>query len=84
MGYLNNDEATKSTIDQDGWLHTGDIVFFDKDGYLYVVDGLKEVIKFKGFQVYCCSIVFVCPAISKETLIFIFLFLVAFLFLCAK
>ncbi|XP_027156740.1 4-coumarate--CoA ligase-like 6, partial [Coffea eugenioides] len=48
--YLNNDEATKSTIEKDGWLHTGDIVYFDEDGYLYVVDRLKEVIKYKGFQ----------------------------------
>ncbi|XP_027181733.1 4-coumarate--CoA ligase-like 6 [Coffea eugenioides] len=50
-GYLNNDEATKSTIEKDGWLHTGDIVYFDEDGYLYVVDRLKEVIKYKGFQI---------------------------------
>jgi 4-coumarate--CoA ligase len=39
------------TIDKDGWLHTGDIVYADHDGYLYVVDRLKEIIKYKGFQV---------------------------------
>ncbi|KAL0554506.1 hypothetical protein IC582_008428 [Cucumis melo] len=50
-GYLNNPEATMSTIDQENWLHTGDIVYFDRDGYLYVVDRLKEVIKYKGFQI---------------------------------
>ncbi|CAI9095200.1 OLC1v1031088C3 [Oldenlandia corymbosa var. corymbosa] len=50
-GYLNNEEATKSAIDKDGWLRTGDIAFFDKDGYVYVVDRLKEIIKFKGFQI---------------------------------
>jgi 4-coumarate--CoA ligase len=50
-GYLNNDEATKATIDDDGWLHTGDIATVDEDGHFYIVDRLKELIKYKGFQV---------------------------------
>ncbi|KAH9623139.1 hypothetical protein KSS87_006469 [Heliosperma pusillum] len=50
-GYLNNSEATRYTIEDDGWLHTGDIAYFDHDGYLYIVDRLKEIIKYKGFQI---------------------------------
>ena len=50
-GYLNRPEATASAIDADGWLRTGDICRADEDGYLYVVDRLKELIKYKGWQV---------------------------------
>jgi acyl-CoA synthetase (AMP-forming)/AMP-acid ligase II len=50
-GYLNNDEATANTIDEDGWLHSGDVGVVDSDGYFAIVDRLKELIKYKGFQV---------------------------------
>ncbi|KAK9459283.1 uncharacterized protein V1516DRAFT_713423 [Lipomyces oligophaga] len=51
MGYLENIEATKATLINDGWLKTGDIVVIDNDGYYAVVDRSKELIKSKGFQV---------------------------------
>lgn len=50
-GYLGNPQATADTIDPQGWLHTGDLGHIDADGHVYVTDRLKELIKYKGFQV---------------------------------
>ncbi|XP_077234926.1 4-coumarate--CoA ligase 2-like isoform X2 [Tasmannia lanceolata] len=50
-GYLNDSDATSSTIDLEGWLHTGDIGYVDDDEEIFIVDRVKELIKFKGFQV---------------------------------
>lgn len=50
-GYHNRPEATADTVDGEGWLHTGDIGYSDKEGNFYIVDRLKELIKVKGFQV---------------------------------
>uniref|UniRef100_A0A0K8WMK4 p-coumarate:CoA ligase 2 n=1 Tax=Acacia koa TaxID=468172 RepID=A0A0K8WMK4_ACAKO len=50
-GYFSNEEATTSTLDSEGWLRTGDICYIDGDGYIFIVDRLKELIKYKGYQV---------------------------------
>lgn len=50
-GYLNNEKATAETVTTDGWLRTGDIAHFDEDGFLFITDRLKELIKYKAFQV---------------------------------
>jgi len=49
-GYLKQPEASAATIDADRRLHTGDIGMFDEDGDLFIVDRLKELIKYKGFH----------------------------------
>ncbi|EOA36845.1 hypothetical protein CARUB_v10008763mg [Capsella rubella] len=50
-GYFSNEEATSSTLDSEGWLRTGDLCYIDEDGFIFVVDRLKELIKYKGYQV---------------------------------
>lgn len=50
-GYLGNEEATRQTIDAEGFLHTGDIATVDARGVVTIVDRLKELIKYKGYQV---------------------------------
>lgn len=50
-GYAGDIQATKEAIDEDGWLHTGDLGYYSEEEYFYIVDRLKELIKYKGFQV---------------------------------
>lgn len=50
-GYQGNPTATAEAIDSDGWLHTGDLAYYDEDGWFFIVGRLKELIKFKGNQV---------------------------------
>jgi 4-coumarate--CoA ligase len=50
-GYVGDPVATANTIDKDGWLHTGDVAYYDEDEYFYIVDRIKELIKYKAFQV---------------------------------
>jgi acyl-CoA synthetase (AMP-forming)/AMP-acid ligase II len=50
-GYLNRPEETAGCLDRDGWYHTGDVGYVDGDGYFFIVDRTKELIKYKGLQV---------------------------------
>ncbi|KAL7190252.1 hypothetical protein ACSBR2_022519 [Camellia fascicularis] len=50
-GYVGNEEATSATLLADGWLRTGDLCYIDNEGFLFIVDRLKELIKYKGYQV---------------------------------
>ncbi|WP_372469120.1 AMP-binding protein [Microbacterium maritypicum] len=51
VGYLNRPDATAEMLDADGWLHTGDVATVTHDGIYRIVDRLKELIKYKGYQV---------------------------------
>lgn len=51
MGYLDNPKATSDCLNEQGWLKTGDLAHFDDDGFIYITDRLKELIKVRGYQV---------------------------------
>ncbi|MFS7893381.1 putative AMP-dependent synthetase/ligase, AMP-binding, AMP-binding enzyme domain-containing protein [Helianthus anomalus] len=50
-GYVDDKEVLDTMVDSDGWLRTGDLCYFDNEGFLFIVDRLKELIKYKGYQV---------------------------------
>jgi acyl-CoA synthetase (AMP-forming)/AMP-acid ligase II len=50
-GYFKRPDETRDTLDDEGWLHTGDIGHADEEGDFFIVDRLKELIKYKGMQV---------------------------------
>lgn len=51
LGYFKNPETTAETIDKENWLHTGDVGYFNEEGCIYITGRIKELIKYKGFQV---------------------------------
>ncbi|MQM10858.1 hypothetical protein Taro_043756 [Colocasia esculenta] len=61
-GYFSNPRASATTLVSDGWLRTGDICYIDEDGFVFVVDRLKELIKYKGYQVMLPFLLLVEPA----------------------
>ena len=72
LGYLNLPDATAQSIDAEGWYHTGDIGYADEEGYFFVVDRLKELIKYSGYQVAPAELEAVLvshPAISEAAVI---------------
>ena len=50
-GYLKNEKATSECLSEDGWFYSGDIGYYDDNHNFFIVDRLKELIKYKGFQV---------------------------------
>lgn len=51
-GYYNDPEATAKTCDDDGWIHSGDVGYFDSEGFLYIVDRKKDILKYNNFHFY--------------------------------
>ncbi len=56
MGYYGDEKKTKETLEDDGWLHTGDLAKIDKDGYYFIVDRKKDMILTAGYNVYPAEI----------------------------
>lgn len=51
LGYWRDEVATANVVDQDGWLHTGDVGYFDENGFLYLIDRKKDILKYCGYQI---------------------------------
>ena len=71
-GYIGDQGATKSTIDAEGWLHTGDVGFYDEEGYFFITDRLKRMINASGFKVWPAEVealLFRHPAVQEACII---------------
>src|SRR5690606_16586197 len=71
-GYWNLPEATRAAIDEDGWLRSGDVGYFDEDGYLYISDRIKDMLISGGENVYPAeleSVFHAHPAIAEAAVI---------------
>ena len=71
-GYWKLPEATAKTIDENGWLHTGDAAFMDEDGYIYITDRIKDMFIMGGFNVYPAEVesaIYGHPAIAEVAVI---------------
>ncbi len=71
-GYWNKPEATAATIDSEGWFHTGDLGYLDEDGFLYIVDRVKDMVLSGGENVYPAEVegvLFQHPAIADVAVV---------------
>ena len=62
LGYHRNDTATSGTLLPNGFLRTGDLGYYDEYNQFYIVDRLKELIKYKAFQVICYILTIILPS----------------------
>ena len=60
LGYLNKAQQTKEIFSSDGWLKTGDIGYYDEEQDFYIIDRIKDLIKYKGHQVRCLKYFSIC------------------------
>lgn len=72
LGYFGDDENTKQMLDDNGWLHTGDAGYFDADGYLYIVDRKKDILKYMNYQISPSeleSIILTCDGVANVCIV---------------